>query len=143
MERRVAMPTAAAELDERVLNARAMGVLRRVQSKLDGTDAPPERPPIVFPTQWAEDDDDGEDAFQEEDGAVGLSDSPGVAMQVNRLIMEAQSHPNLCQLYWGWKCVHGISTRAPYLARSLRHLPCLCRPPKGREFESHARSPFW
>ena len=26
------------------------------------------------------------------------------------------------------QCVHGIPTRAPYLARSLRHLPCLCRP---------------
>ena len=28
-------------------------------------------------------------------------------------------------------CLHGIPTRAPYLARSLRHLPCLCRPLRG------------
>ena len=30
-----------------------------------------------------------------------------------------------------WGRVHGIPTRAPYLARSLRHLLCLCRPLRG------------
>ena len=102
MERGIAARGGATELDERVLNARAMVVLRRVQSKLEGTDAPPETPPMAFPGAWEEGDDEDEEVFREEDGGAGLANTPGVVMQVDRLIMEAQSHSNLCQLYWGW-----------------------------------------
>ena len=63
---------AAAQLDEAALNDRAVSVLRRVKSKLAGSD---------FPDQAARLD---------------------VATQVNRLIAEAQSDLNLCQLYVGW-----------------------------------------
>ena len=58
--------------DERALNDRAVSVLRRVKSKLGGND---------FPDQAATLD---------------------VATQVHRLIVEAQSELNLCQLYVGW-----------------------------------------
>ena len=54
------------------LNARALSVLRRVKSKLAGSD---------FPDQ------------------PGRLD---VATQVNRLVMEAQANTNLCQLFMGW-----------------------------------------
>ena len=67
---RVEAVTAA--LDERALNDRAVSVLRRVKSKLAGSD---------FPDQAARLD---------------------VATQVNRLVAEAQSDLNLCQLYVGW-----------------------------------------
>ena len=58
--------------DEAVLNDRAVSVLRRVKSKLAGSDFP--------------------------DQAVKLD----VATQVNRLVVEAQSELNLCQLYVGY-----------------------------------------
>ena len=59
---------------ERALNERALSVLRRVKSKLGGSDfAPPSK-------------------------ASPLD----VAAQVNRLILDAQSNANLCQLYIGW-----------------------------------------
>ena len=59
-------------VDEQALNDRAVSVLRRVKMKLAGSD---------FPDQAARLD---------------------VATQVNRLVSEAQSDPNLCQLYVGW-----------------------------------------
>ena len=59
-------------VDEQVLNDRAVSVLRRVKMKLAGSD---------FPDQAARLD---------------------VATQVNRLVSEAQSDLNLCQLYVGW-----------------------------------------
>ena len=58
--------------DERALNARALAVLRRVKSKLGGTD------------------------FSTEPGPLD------VATQVDRLVMEARSNVNLCQNYVGW-----------------------------------------
>jgi len=67
---RVEMLTAG--LDEQVLNDRAVSVLRRVKSKLAGSD---------FPDQASKLD---------------------VETQVRRLIAEAQSDLNLCQLYVGW-----------------------------------------
>ena len=63
---------ATAQIDEQMLNDRAVSVLKRVKSKLGGSD---------FPDQASRLD---------------------VATQVNRLIQEAQSHMNLCQLYVGW-----------------------------------------
>jgi hypothetical protein len=65
--------TDASHDTERALNERALSVLRRVNSKLGGSDFP------------------GENG--------GPHD---VATQVNRLIGEAQSNGNLCQLYIGW-----------------------------------------
>ena len=59
-------------VDEQALNDRAVSVLRRVKMKLAGSD---------FPGQAARLD---------------------VATQVNRLVSEAQSDLNLCQLYVGW-----------------------------------------
>ena len=59
--------------NERALNERALSVLRRVKSKLGGSDFPGEK--------------------------GGPLD---VATQVNKLILEAQSNGNLCQLYIGW-----------------------------------------
>ena len=67
---RVEMLTAG--LDEQVLNDRAVSVLRRVKSKLAGSD---------FPDQASKLD---------------------VETQVRRLIAEAQSDLNLCHLYVGW-----------------------------------------
>jgi len=60
------------EQDEQVLNDRAVSVLRRVKSKLAGSDFPDQAPTL------------------------------DVATQVNRLVVEAQSELNLCQLYVGW-----------------------------------------
>ena len=65
--------TDASHDNERALNERALSVLRRVKSKLGGSDFPGEK--------------------------GGPHD---VATQVNRLIGEAQSNGNLCQLYIGW-----------------------------------------
>ena len=59
-------------VDEQALNDRAVSVLRRVKMKLAGSD---------FPDQAARLD---------------------VATQVNRLVVEARSDLNLCQLYVGW-----------------------------------------
>ena len=59
-------------VDEQALNDRAVSVLRRVKMKLAGSD---------FPDQAARLD---------------------VATQVHRLVNEAQSDLNLCQLYVGW-----------------------------------------
>ena len=59
-------------LDEQALNDRAVSVLRRVKMKLAGSD---------FADQAARLD---------------------VATQVNRLVNEARSDLNLCQLYVGW-----------------------------------------
>ena len=59
--------------NERAINQRALSVLRRVKSKLGGSDFPGEK--------------------------GGPHD---VATQVTRLIGEAQSNGNLCQLYIGW-----------------------------------------
>lgn len=58
--------------DERQLNERALSVLRRVKSKLAGSDFADEPTRLDVPTQ------------------------------VNRLVLEAQSNVNLCQLYVGW-----------------------------------------
>jgi len=58
--------------DEQALNDRAVSVLRRVRSKLAGSDFPDQAPRL------------------------------DVATQVERLIFEAQSGLNLCQLYIGW-----------------------------------------
>lgn len=98
-DRRTAVPTLTAEVDERVLNARAMHVLRRVQAKLDGTDAPPESPPMDFPGRAKSDD-----AFHDElvSAQAATAEQKDATMQVDRLINEAQSSVNLCQLYWGW-----------------------------------------
>ena len=60
------------EQDEQALNDRAVSVLRRVKSKLAGSDFPDQAPTL------------------------------DVATQVNRLVVEAQSDINLCQLYIGW-----------------------------------------
>ena len=60
--------------DERALNARAVSVLKRVKSKLAGTDFPQESGPL------------------------------DVATQVDRLVMEARSNMNLCQCYIGKCC---------------------------------------
>ena len=60
------------EQDEQALNDRAVSVLRRVKSKLAGSDFPDQAPTL------------------------------DVATQVNRLVVEAQSELNLCQLYVGW-----------------------------------------
>jgi FKBP12-rapamycin complex-associated protein len=60
------------EQDEQALNDRAVSVLRRVKSKLAGSDFPDQAPTL------------------------------DVATQVNRLVVEAQSELNLCQLYIGW-----------------------------------------
>ncbi|KAL1521017.1 hypothetical protein AB1Y20_022574 [Prymnesium parvum] len=59
--------------DEKLLNARAIKVLRRIRSKLVGTDFKTEEKVAEFPQ-----------------------------MQVNRLIREARSHENLCQMFLGW-----------------------------------------
>ena len=88
MERTLHMHAAVAEVDEKLLNARAMDVLRRVEAKLEGTDAPRDWEPMEFPSDDAS-----------EDTAAGSSD---VAAQVDRLIGEAQNPTNLCRLYWGW-----------------------------------------
>ena len=87
------MPTAVAEdVDERVLNARAMHVLRRVQAKLDGTDAPPEKPPIVFPSAWGDggeaDEAEAEDSFQPAETAAG-----GLASRVSGEIGVTSGRP--------------------------------------------------
>jgi FKBP12-rapamycin complex-associated protein len=61
-------------VDEGALNARARAVLRRVRAKLEGTDF-----------------------------AARLGPEPlNVSTQVERLIIEARSNVNLCQLYVGW-----------------------------------------
>lgn len=127
MERKITIGAAATAFDERALNARAMVVLQRVQSKLDGTDAPPEAPPIVFPNAWDGELEAEDDAFTHADessgqSATGLAHSPGVAMQVDRLIFEAQSHSNLCQLYWCVRATAAVAT-ALRCARALRR-PC-------------------
>jgi len=89
--------------DQRVLNAQARKVIRRVQSKLLGTDFPTERPPMTFPVA---DGKGGVVAIEEESSvgaAASLSLEPlDIATQVDRLIKEAQSHANLVQLYSGW-----------------------------------------
>ena len=61
-----------AQYDDAALNDRAISVLRRVKSKLAGSDFPDEAAHLDVPTQ------------------------------VHRLIAEAQSDLNLCQLYIGW-----------------------------------------
>ena len=58
--------------DEQALNERALSVLRRVKAKLAGADFIDEPSSLDVPTQ------------------------------VNRLLLEAQSNLNLCQLYVGW-----------------------------------------
>jgi len=58
--------------DEHAVHARAISVLRRVESKLVGTDFDRQPAPLDVETQ------------------------------VNRLVMEARSNMNLCQLYVGW-----------------------------------------
>lgn len=58
--------------DERALNERALKVLTRVESKLQGTDFARQTAPLDVETQ------------------------------VNQLVMEARSNLNLCQLYVGW-----------------------------------------
>jgi FKBP12-rapamycin complex-associated protein len=61
------------------LNARALEVITRVQSKLTGRD---------FPLN----------SLDEEEIEEGLT----VEQQVDRLIQEASSVENLCQLFQGW-----------------------------------------
>ena len=80
--------------DERLLNRQAQKIVRRVESKLLGTDFPPEKPPMQFPIQPSP----KSPAHQ----ASASTTNRDVAMQVSRLIHEAQSHANLCQLYSGW-----------------------------------------
>lgn len=63
-----------AHSDERALNARARAVLRRVRAKLEGTDFAPRLGPEPL----------------------------NVSTQVEKLIIEARSNVNLCQLYVGW-----------------------------------------
>jgi FKBP12-rapamycin complex-associated protein len=63
-----------AHSDEVALNARARAVLRRVRAKLEGTDFAPRLGPEPL----------------------------NVSTQVERLIIEARSNVNLCQLYVGW-----------------------------------------
>jgi FKBP12-rapamycin complex-associated protein len=130
VERRVAVGREVADVDESKMNARAMEVLDRVQSKLVGTDAPPEPLPMAFPN-WPTDEDldvdDGEqgalhDSLASAQDAMSFGSTPpaspaiqprplqrslevsalDVREQVDRLIAEAQSHTNLVQLYWGW-----------------------------------------
>ena len=60
--------------DERSRGLQAGGVVRRIRAKLFGTD------------------------FEQAKGSAPL-DTP---TQVSRLIAEAQSHENLCQMYHGW-----------------------------------------
>ena len=71
---RLEQPAAPAPQDERMLNERAVSVIRRIKSKLAGND------------------------FKEEEAGGPLD----VPTQVNRLISEAQANYNLCQLYIGW-----------------------------------------
>ena len=59
-------------VDEQVLNDRAVSVLRRVKMKLAGSDFPDQAPKLDVETQ------------------------------VNRLVNEARSDLNLCQMYVGW-----------------------------------------
>ena len=56
MERTLHMHAAVAEVDEKLLNARAMDVLRRVEAKLEGTDAPRDWEPMEFPSDDASED---------------------------------------------------------------------------------------
>ena len=70
---RLEQPAAPAPQDERMLNERAVSVIRRIKSKLAGND------------------------FKEEEAGGPLD----VPTQVNRLISEAQANYNLCQLYIG------------------------------------------
>ena len=60
------------EQQQHELNERAVSVLRRVKSKLTGSDFPDQAPRL------------------------------DVATQVSRLVVEAQSNLNLCELYVGW-----------------------------------------
>ena len=112
-ERRVAISAIAEDAvqDERVLNAQAQKIIKRVQSKLLGTDFPAERPPMAFPVA------DGlsgslpiadEDAVSAAASALDARTPPlatealDISTQVDRLIKDATSHANLCQLYSGW-----------------------------------------
>ena len=103
--------------DERLLNAKAREILKRVDSKLLGTDFAPDQPPIRFPTAAATALDHtthaqgGAISGHAQVGAAGSLGSADkapepealdIATQVDRLILEAQSHANLCQLYSGW-----------------------------------------
>ena len=48
-----------------------------------------------------------------------------------RMVREQSLPPLVNVVFMGMGRVHRIPTRAPYLARSLRTLPCLCRPVRG------------
>ena len=87
--------------DERRLNAQAQKIIRRVESKLLGTDFPKERPPIAFPNDSAT--PTAAAAKKKAGGAAHDPNEPlDIATQVDLLIEEAQSHKNLCVLYSGW-----------------------------------------
>lgn len=60
-----------------VLNERAVAVMKRMSDKLTGRD------------------------FSQE-GVPNSTDSDSVQLQVQRLIMQATAHDNLCQSYIGW-----------------------------------------
>merc|ERR1719247_3947010 len=72
---RAASEAEGEQQDERSRGLQAFGVVKRIQAKLHGTDF-----------------------AQLEAGSAPL-DTP---TQVSRLIAEAQSHANLCQMYHGW-----------------------------------------
>ena len=74
------------------LNERAVAVIRRIQAKLTGRD-------------FAEDDPIAALMSAGVGFPPGMADASGaldVAAQVERLILAATSHENLCQMYVGW-----------------------------------------
>lgn len=73
-----------------VLNSRAVVVINRIQSKLNGRD---------FYSHVASGSND-EDS--DEDNSNPVAQASTVEEQVDRLIIEATSVENLCQLFVGW-----------------------------------------
>ena len=87
MERTLHMHAAVAEVDEKLLNARAMDVLRRVEAKLEGTDAPRDWEPMEFLRRRV-------GGYRR--GQLGRRGA-------GRPAHWGGANPtNLCRLYWGW-----------------------------------------
>lgn len=86
-----------AQPDEILLNERALEVTRRIMSKLTGNDFQPMRLRSKFGARIT-----GTPVRASPAGPTVVYATLDVSTQVSRLISEAQSHSNLCQLYKGW-----------------------------------------
>jgi len=81
-----------------VLNDRAVSVMRRMSHKLTGRDGSPGSALVAAPGAGATPSPGAAQRAEDVDNAT----PDGVEAQVQRLIVSATSHENLCQSYIGW-----------------------------------------